>query len=65
MFTIKLLDKKTNKSFEKKFDSFYLFNKFLAKVKYSKKLVILSTTKFWGDEKNENRQKRIFTKFYW
>lgn len=46
MFTIKLLDKKTNKSFEKKFDSFYLFNKFLLKVKYSKKLVILSTTKF-------------------
>lgn len=45
MFTIKLLDKKTNKSFEKKFDNFYLFNKFLAKVKYSKKLVILSTTK--------------------
>ena len=45
MFTIKLLDKKTNKSFETKFDSFYLINKFLAKVRYSKKLVILSTSR--------------------
>ena len=42
MFTIKLLDKKTNKSFEKKFDSFYLFNKFLAilKVAISKVKVV-------------------------
>ncbi len=46
MFVIKLLDKKTNKSFEKIFDSLYLFNKFLIKVKYSKKLQILSTSKF-------------------
>lgn len=42
MFTIKLLDKKTNKSFEKKFDSFYLFNKFLAKVKYSNLYFVIS-----------------------
>lgn len=46
MFVIKLLNLKTNKSFKKNFDSFYLFNNFLIKVKYSKKLKILSTSKF-------------------
>lgn len=42
MYEIKLLDKTTNKKFVKTFESFYLYNKFLTKCKYSHKLQILS-----------------------
>ncbi len=46
MYIIKLLDIRTKNSFEKVFTSFYLYNKFLQKLRYSKKLMILSTSKF-------------------
>ena len=42
MFEIKLLDKTTNKTFVKTFDSYYLYQKFLNKCKHSKKLQLLS-----------------------
>ena len=41
MFEIVLLNKKGEK-FSKKFESYYLYEKFLNKVKYSKTLKILS-----------------------
>lgn len=43
MFKIKLLDKTTNKVFEKTYDSYYLYNKDLIKYKHSKKLKVLAT----------------------
>ena len=43
MFKIKLLDKTTNKVFEKIYDSYYLYNKALIKYKHSKKLQIIAT----------------------
>lgn len=46
MYIIKLLDIRTKNNFEKVFTSFYLYNKFLQKLRYSKKLMILSTSKF-------------------
>lgn len=46
MYIIKLYDKTTKKSFEKSFKSFYIYNNFKKKLKYSKKLVILSTEEF-------------------
>lgn len=44
MYEVILLNEKGEK-FKKKFNSPYLFNKFLQKVKYSKKLTILSYSK--------------------
>lgn len=41
MFYIKLLNK-NGKSFTKKYNSYYLYNKALIKYKYSKQLKILS-----------------------
>ena len=41
MFEIVLLNEKGQK-FKKTFTSFYLYNKFLNKVKYSKKIKIIS-----------------------
>lgn len=41
MFEVKLLDKTTNKVFTKIFNSYYLYNKFVNKCKYSKKLQLL------------------------
>lgn len=45
MFIIKLLNKETNKTFEKKYKSFYLYNKDLCKYRHSKKLQVISTEK--------------------
>lgn len=42
MFEVKLLDKTTNKTFIKTFESYYLYNKFINKCKYSKKLQLIS-----------------------
>ena len=42
MFEVKLLDKSTNKTFIKTFKSYYLYNKFINKCKYSKKLQLIS-----------------------
>lgn len=42
MFEVKLLDKATNKTFTKIFESYYLYNKFVNKCKYSKKLQLIS-----------------------
>ena len=42
MYYVELLDNKTKKTFTKQFDSYYFFRKFLTKVRYSKKLTILS-----------------------
>lgn len=47
MFKIKILDKTTNKTFTKSFTSYYIYNKFVSKLKYSKKLVVLSTEKIF------------------
>ena len=41
MYEIILLNEKKQK-FKKTFTSFYLYNKFLQKIKYSKKLTLLS-----------------------
>lgn len=46
MYIIKLYNRETKKSFEKSFESFYIYDKFKKKLKYSKKLVILSTEEF-------------------
>jgi hypothetical protein len=46
MFTIKLLDKTTKKIFTKNFDNFYKYNNFKTKLKYSKKLIVISTEEF-------------------
>lgn len=43
MFKIKLLDKTTNKVFEKIYDSYYIYSKELNKYKHSKKLQVLAT----------------------
>lgn len=45
MFIIKLLNKDTNKMFEKKYNSFYIYNKELCKYRHSKKLQIISIEK--------------------
>ena len=42
MFEIKLLNVATNQVFTKKYDSYYFWQKALHKIKYSKKLKILS-----------------------
>ena len=42
MFEIKLLNLATNQVFTKTFESYYLWQKTLHKIKYSKKLKILS-----------------------
>lgn len=41
MFEIELLDLSTNKQFTKRFTSYYLYQKFLNKLKYSKKLIMI------------------------
>lgn len=43
MFKIKLLNIKTNETFELTFNSYYLYNKALIKYRHSKKLQIIST----------------------
>lgn len=45
MFIIKLLNTQSKKKFEKNFYSQFLLENFVKKLKYSKKLVILSITK--------------------
>lgn len=45
MFQIKILNTETKKTFIKEFTSYFLYEKFIKKLKYSKKLVILSITK--------------------
>lgn len=42
MYFINIFDKSTNKSWQEEFESYYLFNKRVTKLKYSKKLVITS-----------------------
>ena len=42
MFKVVLLNKDNNKTFEKTFDSFYLYQNFVRKTKHSKKLRIIS-----------------------
>ena len=42
MYFINIYDKTTDKSWKEEFDSEYLFRKRLAKLKYSKKLVVTS-----------------------
>ena len=47
MFEIKLLDTRTQKSFIKTFNSYYLYERFLYKVRKGEKLKILSTSKLY------------------
>ena len=42
MFIIKILDMTTNKTFEKTYNDYYEYKKFINKLKYSKKLKIIS-----------------------
>jgi hypothetical protein len=46
MFQIKILNTETKKTFTKEFTSYFLYEKFMKKLKYSKKLVLISTSKF-------------------
>lgn len=45
MFEVKLLDTTTQKTFTKSFESPYLLEKFLYKVRKGNKLKVISTTK--------------------
>lgn len=45
MWELLLLDKTTNKTFRKEFNSLYLLNQFKNKLKKGKKLIILSESK--------------------
>lgn len=47
MYTVTLLDLKSNKRFEKFFNSPYLMNKFINKCKYSKKIKVIGVFKEW------------------
>ena len=47
MFSIELLNLKTNVCFSKTFNSLYLAERFLNKAKRSKKLRVLGTTGFY------------------
>lgn len=42
MYSIKLLDKTTDKVFTKTYESYYLYNKAVTKYKHSNKLQIIS-----------------------
>lgn len=42
MYYIEIYDNKTDKTWTEKFDSYYLFRKRIIKLKYSKKLIIIS-----------------------
>ena len=42
MYFINLYDKTTGKSWQEEFESYYFFRKRIMKLKYSKKLVVLS-----------------------
>lgn len=46
---IRVLDTTTNKIFELRFNSFYLLNKRLTKLRYSKKLKVLAHTNMGSD----------------
>lgn len=39
---------KTGEEFTKEFDSLYLMNQLLRKVRYSKKIKLIGRTKVWG-----------------
>lgn len=43
MYTITILDLSTHKTWQETYDSYYLYNKRLIKLRYSKKLVVIST----------------------
>ena len=45
MYIVTLFNKETHDIFEKKFDSYYLLNKFKNRVKRSKKLILLAEWK--------------------
>jgi len=47
MYEVELLNRETGSTFTRKFDSPYLMNKFLNKCKYSKKVKVLSVTKWY------------------
>lgn len=47
MYEVELMNIETGAIFTKKFDSPYLMNQFLRKCKYSKKVKVLSTTKWY------------------
>lgn len=46
MYEVELLNRETGATFIKKFDSPYLMDKFLRKCKYSKKVTVISVTKW-------------------
>ena len=45
MYIVTLFNKETHDIFEKKFDSYYLLNKFKNKLMHSKKLILLAEWK--------------------
>lgn len=50
MFEVKLLNVATGKEFTREYGSPYLLRKFLIKVKYSKKVKLISIHSPYGDE---------------
>jgi len=47
MYTVMLLDLKSNKRFDKTFSSPYQMNKFINKCRYSKKIKVLGVLNPW------------------
>ena len=64
MYFINLHDKTTNKNWKEEFDSYYFFRKRVTKLKYSKKLMVLSHSNLDQEAKNVKEIKSSFKCLY-